>query len=116
MKKWQVALCNRAETVRLASGWPSHLGWRPGRLRLAGSGVGGEGVLGGGLAMRRTHMGSWDMEVLTGRTSSTTRCGWPEGNGGGGRLPGVVVDSSRCGEVVLGGVVLGVWSTRPKRG
>jgi hypothetical protein len=30
--------------------------------------------------------------------------------------PGVVIDSSWCGEVVLGGAVLGVWSTRPKTG
>jgi hypothetical protein len=33
-----------------------------------------------------------------------------------GRRPGVVVGSSWCGEVVLGGVVLGLWSTRPKGG
>jgi hypothetical protein len=34
----------------------------------------------------------------------------------GGRLPGVVVGSSRCWEVIHGGAVLVVWSTRPKRG
>jgi hypothetical protein len=66
--------------------------------------------------MHCTHLGSRDREVLTGRMSSTTRCGRPEGNGGGGRRPGVVVDSSRCREVILGGAVLRVWSTRPKRG
>jgi hypothetical protein len=34
----------------------------------------------------------------------------------GGRHLGVVVGSSRCGEVILGGVVLGAWSNRSKRG
>jgi hypothetical protein len=38
--------------------------------------------------MRRTHLGSQDRVVLTRRTSSTVMCGWPEGNGGGGRRPG----------------------------
>jgi hypothetical protein len=34
---------------------------------------------------------------------------------GGGR-PAVVVSSLRCGEVILSGAVLGVWSNRTKRG
>jgi hypothetical protein len=33
-----------------------------------------------------------------------------------GRRPGVVVGSSRCRKVILGGAVLRVWSIRPKRG
>jgi hypothetical protein len=33
-----------------------------------------------------------------------------------GRRPGVVVGSSRCGKVVHGGAMLGVWSRRSKRG
>jgi hypothetical protein len=41
---------------------------------------------------------------------------WSEGNDGGGQCPGVVVGSSRRRVVVLGGAVLGVWSTRSERG
>jgi hypothetical protein len=33
-----------------------------------------------------------------------------------GRRPGVVVDSSWCGEVIHGGAVLGAWSNRSERG
>jgi hypothetical protein len=38
------------------------------------------------------------------------------GNGGGGAASGVVVASSRCMEVVLGSMVLVVWSRRSERG
>jgi hypothetical protein len=38
------------------------------------------------------------------------------GGGGGGAASGVVVGSSRCMEVVLGSVVLVVWSRRSERG
>jgi hypothetical protein len=41
---------------------------------------------------------------------------WSEGNHGGVRCPWVVVSSSWCGEVVLDGAMLGVWSNRSKRG
>jgi hypothetical protein len=43
-------------------------------------------------------------------------CSQLEGNGGGVWHPVVVVGSSRCEEVILGGAVLGVWSNRSKRG
>jgi hypothetical protein len=66
--------------------------------------------------MRRTHLGSQDRVVLTRRTSSTVMYGWPEGNGGGGRRPGVVVGSSRCREVIFDGAVLRVWTNLSKRG
>jgi hypothetical protein len=33
-----------------------------------------------------------------------------------GAVSRVVVGSSRCGEVILGGAVIGVWSNRLKRG
>jgi hypothetical protein len=50
------------------------------------------------------------------KMSSMVMCGRPEGNGGGGRHPDVVVGSLRCGEVILNGAVLEVWSNRSKRG
>jgi hypothetical protein len=74
------------------------------------------GDRGGCSAMWHTHLGSRDREVLTRRMSSTTMCGRPKGNDCGGQRPGVVVGNLWCGEVVLSGAVLGVWSNRSKRG
>jgi hypothetical protein len=63
----------------------------------------------------RTSFGAVGRKKLNGRMTSV-RCGRPELNGGGGRRPGVVVGSTRCGKVVHDSMVLGVWSRRTERG
>jgi hypothetical protein len=79
-------------TVQTGRNWPTCFGLaQPLRLvahlsvdrggRSANDGAGGGPV---GSATRRTHLGSWDREVLTGRMSSMAMCGRPEENDGGG--------------------------------
>jgi hypothetical protein len=101
MEKWQVALCERAETSRPALDWPSHLGWWPISVR-QGRALGHSGAGGGTVGFRRrptmrcsgedpgskavgwwTRFGGSGKVELTGRTCSTARCGWLEGNGSG---------------------------------
>jgi hypothetical protein len=99
-------LCKCAETGRPASDWPSHLGWWPisarqGRALGHGGAGGGPGGFRWSPATRCSgegsgskavgwwpHFGAAGRKKLTGRTSSTTRCGRPEGNGGGGDVRG----------------------------
>jgi hypothetical protein len=58
-----------------------------------------------------------EWHVLTSwRSLAVEGAAWSEGNDGGWWRPMVVVGSSWCEEVVLGGVVLGVWSNWSKRG
>jgi hypothetical protein len=123
MEKWQVALCKWAETGWPTSDWCGHLGWWPISAR-QGRALGHGGAGGGPAGFWRrpamrcsgegpgskavgwwTRFGAAGRKKLTGRMSSIVRCG-------AGRLyaaSGVEVDSSRCGEVVHSGTVLGAW-------
>jgi hypothetical protein len=64
-----------------AGGGLARFRWRP-ATRCSGEGSGSKAV------GWWTHFGATGRKKLTGRMSSTVRCGRSEGNGGGGRRPG----------------------------
>jgi hypothetical protein len=115
------------------TGWPSHLGWWPISAEI-GEGARPTAALAaarpapscrrrgcwrsGARAGRQRGAPIWRVGI--GRSSPMNKLYsevWlARGEQRWGRRPGVVFGSSWCGEIVLGGVVLRMWSTRPKGG